>query len=578
MADPLQLRYQINGPTSACTDAPKEPENDPCKVYVSGKSVSSTDFAFELIRNKGQFKIDPKDQSLVQKFHPKFQVPQNGLKDFLQVQSHFLARYGDSESPSSFTDTIQVIDKGGIFAILNSTANFLAFGNLTPSTENEKFLMETAIKNSIAAFADPTMGNMLVKIFEDLKKETNLSPNARKRVEFLLRVSQVREVFWQVMDPLMSQSKTLSDNFKASTWQLVHFLMAEYVLADKGYSEALSDKRIRKTAQVHHEVMSQIDSTYTVEKNYYRFMSEVIKDVGKKIQLPQDIDGDFKRRLGLAEAEYRKEATKETQRLLPKEKPIMAFNISLGLKYGTNPWRKEALKIILNSVDVKERDGKPYYIVKMASMDKGLREWFRGLKEKQKSEAMGATLYLVDQLLERGEKIDGYWGGKFTKVDSFFGSDSFGKSLFGGNNNKILQDLVDYLRSQRSVRHIPINPDADPHVHFRKWTILGEGLGTGLAVGSYFVPWSEDPTTTYNARFGSTIAIGAGLGAMAGNGLSYAFNVDKDYAWLLDVGGGLVGGLVTGLIYNAAASKPMMPMGPPLDDPGRRNPVDPYGP
>ena len=57
-----------------------------------------------------------------------------------------------------------------------------------------------------------------------------------------------------------------------------------------------------------------------------------------------------------------------------------------------------------------------------------------------------------------------------------------------------------------------------------------------------------------------------------------AFNVDKDYAWLLDVGLGVAGGLLGGVIYNAVTTKPGSPMGPPQPDPGKRWPVDPYGP
>jgi hypothetical protein len=144
-----------------------------------------------------------------------------------------------------------------------------------------------------------------------------------------------------------------------------------------------------------------------------------------------------------------------------------------------------------------------------------------------------------------------------------------------------LQDLIDDLRGQSRQRDLPLSPDAEPHTHFRKWTLMGEGIGTGLAVGSYFIPYSDDPMTTYNAQFGSSIAIGTGVGALAGNGLSYAFDIDSDYAWLFDIGGGILGGVAAGLIYNFAVSKPGSPMEPPVmmpPDPGERNPVDPYGP
>jgi hypothetical protein len=212
----------------------------------------------------------------------------------------------------------------------------------------------------------------------------------------------------------------------------------------------------------------------------------------------------------------------------------------------------------------------------MASIETALRKWIKNLPEADKGGGLKSIAYILDQLFERGEKMDAFYGGKWKKVGSFFDSKNFGKGMFGGNNNLILQDLITWARGETKKRRLPISPDANPHVHLRKWS-LGTELGVGvLGLGTFFIPYG-DPDADLYTHGASAILMGSGFGAAAGNTLSYALDFNGDGIWF-DIVGAVVGGLAGGLIYGLTTSKPEIMGGPPMQDPGHRNPVDPYGP
>lgn len=97
-----------------------------------------------------------------------------------------------------------------------------------------------------------------------------------------------------------------------------------------------------------------------------------------------------------------------------------------------------------------------------------------------------------------------------------------------------------------------------------------------LGLGTFFIPYG-DPDADLYTHGASAILMGSGFGAAAGNTLSYALDFNGDGIWF-DIVGAVVGGLAGGLIYGLTTSKPDIMGGPPMQDPGHRNPVDPYGP
>ena len=101
---------------------------------------------------------------------------------------------------------------------------------------------------------------------------------------------------------------------------------------------------------------------------------------------------------------------------------------------------------------------------------------------------------------------------------------------------------------------------------------------TGFTVAAAMIPLQYSDGKYYGQ--GAGIILGAsGLGAAAGNALSYAFDVDKN-SWAFDFVGALVGGAVGGLVYGFTVNPNPWTLGPtpPPPDPGTRYPVDPYGP
>ena len=574
MTSPIEYKFEITSDTLACTEPPKTPKKDSCAITIY-KDNKNPNFVVQ--RQGKNFFIATTDEPRIKKAYPKYRLPLQELKDFIQIKKEFHTQFGDQKAPNTIVQGIKVLSQTQIFTILERLSNYISHGTLEPKSKLEKEVVEGVIASLVGSYADPTMGTLVEKVLKVARTNPRLSQEAKKRIEYIENIQNVREVFWEEMKPRMDQSGTLGDKLKKSSFYTLNFLMANHILADKGYKNVLFSQQTREVAKKYHEVISQIDPGYSISLNYYAFMANVLEAVKRKASLGKDYQTDFIQRINVAVQEFKKESLLETKRLLPQESKEKAFRISLILKYGTTPERKALLEIMLKHVKVKIKKGQPTYVVPMSSIDSDIRKWVKQLGPEQRKKAMKAILYVIDQTLERGEKMEAFWDGKEQKVPSFFGSESFGKGLFGGNNNKQLQELITWARGTAKSEGIPLTPDADPHVHFRKWTFMGE-LGVGaLGIGTGFIPYN-DPDANYYGHGASFILGGSGLGSAAGNALSYALDVNE-YDWAFDLGGGVLGGLLGGLIYGLTTTKPGMMPGPTQpDDPGRRNPVDPYGP
>jgi hypothetical protein len=176
-----------------------------------------------------------------------------------------------------------------------------------------------------------------------------------------------------------------------------------------------------------------------------------------------------------------------------------------------------------------------------------------------------------------------YWNGAYRTVDSFFKADNFEKGILGGTNNRVLQDLIVWARSEAEKYDIELFPGRDPQPALRKWTLVGELGVAGAGVGTFFIPY-QDPEARYYGRGASVILGSSALGAAAGNFLSYELKAGKN-AWLYDLGGAIIGGLAGGLIYGFTSTRPDMADGPPGmmmpppgRDPGDRVDKTPFGP
>jgi hypothetical protein len=419
---------------------------------------------------------------------------------------------------------------------------------------------------------------------------TRISSAARDRAKWLQRVIEVLKRLWDEIKPKMESSVDLGSKLKGSTQKIIMFLFCPQILDDQGAKEGLLSTDIAEVAQKHHDILSEIDPNYSVDQNYYAYMAEVLRVLKAKVRISDSTVNGFDKRLNIAIGVMEGEAKRETKRLLPYEDHLRAFKISLILKYGTSPERAMALKLLTDPITIKVKGADPEYVVPMATIDRGLRDWVGRQSTPDKTRlATEAILYVLDQTMERGEQMEAYWSGSYRQVDSFFSSDNFGKSLLGGNNNRVLQSLIDWARGEADEQNIELFPGQDPHPALRKWTLLGE-LGAGVVgMGTYTaLTLKQDAFSNPKAQHytrGAGLAVGcAGFGAAAGNFLSYQFKAGKS-AWLYDVIGGVAGGLACSAVF-AATTKPgdrpgdngpdMTP--PPERDPGDRVDKTPFGP
>ena len=578
MPEPVQYKFGIASQTLDCTEPPDASLLDKCKiaVYEDREKVD-----FNLVRvGRSNFQVAPEDAERIQKNYPKYHPPLQKLKDFLLVSREFYGQFGDRNGPTNIVGGIRVLGLADVYSINDYLINFIANGNVDPKTPAEKSLHTATVANSVAAFADPTMGILIEKLISRIRENTQLSPGARARAQWLQRVIDVRSAVWNEIKPKMEISVDLASKLKASTQNIITFLFSPQILEGQDARSALFNENILNAAQKHHDILSEIDaSQYSVDQNYYSYMAGVLRNLKRMVNISDETVKGYDRRLNLAIGMMEAESKRETARLLPYEDNLKAFKTSLILKYGDTLDHEEALRLLLEPITVKNNNGQPSYVVPMATIDRRLREWVDGQPSaERKRAATESILYVLDQTMERGEKMTVYWQGDYRQVDSFFGSDNFEKGLLGGNNNRVLQALIVWARSEADEQNIDLAPGHDPHVALRKWTLASELGVMGVGVGTYFIPYS-DPQTKYYGHGASVILAGSGAGAAAGNFLSYKVNAGKN-AWLYDVGGAILGGVAAGLIYGLTTTKPDMAGGPPTNpqDPGDRIGKTPFGP
>lgn len=592
MSDPVRYQYVITSPTAECVQPPPLDKEDPCRV---GVTTDNKQIAFNLYREKGteKFTVIPQDAATVARSYPAYRPPQRKLKEFLEVSRHFFEQFGDRNNIPFRPDEIRLLTTEQLYEASTSLVTFISQGNIEPGDPLEIAQQMHAVGNGVALFADPKIGNGLENILSRISTSTTLSGEAKERARYVQSALDLREKFWNLMSPKLETKyldlypndfANLNKILKGASLQIIQFLYINHYGDDAQVKKEFLAGNVIDRKQDYHDTISKIDPNYSVDQNYLVQLVQTLKSVRREAQVPSKLKKVFFRKLNLVIGLLETEAKEETKRLIPYEKnQLKAFSLSILAKYGNTSDREIALGIILNHLKIESQNGRPKYGIPMTPIDRELRDWVmrQPTPEKRKA-ATEAILYAIDQLLERGETIEAFWNGKYQTVPSFFDSENFGKSLLGGNNNRILQELIGWAKGEADKQNITLLPGEDPHVHLRKWTLLGELGVAGAAAGTYFIPYSN-PQTQWYGRGGSVILAGSGLGAAAGNFLSYKLDANKN-AWLYDVGGAIIGGVISGLIYGLTTSQPgMAPGDRPIDmtppnDPGKRNPVDEYGP
>jgi hypothetical protein len=329
MPEPVQYKFVITSQTLECTEMPQPDAADKCQVAVY---QDTQNISFHLIRQGKEFKVSPEDAERIQRTYPNYQPPAQKLKDFLEVSRDFYNQFGDRNASTSIVGGIRILSQGDVFDINDILINFIAHGSIEPKTPGEKMLQQVAVGNSVAAFADPTMGILLEKTLSRIRENTRLSPGARKRANWLEQVFEVRKQIWDEIKPKMESSIDLGARLKASTQKIIMFLFCPQILDDRGAKPGLFPEEVIDAAQKHHDILSQIDPLYSVDQNYYAYMAEVLRKVKENVKINDDIIKGFDKRINLAIGSMQGEAKRETKRLLPYENPIKAFKISLILK------------------------------------------------------------------------------------------------------------------------------------------------------------------------------------------------------------------------------------------------------
>lgn len=583
MAEPIHYKFQIDSQTLECTEVPKPGQADRCKVavYQDHQNVS-----FHLIREGKNFRPSPEDAERIKKAYPNYQAPAQKLKDFLEVTRDFYSLFGDNKAPTPIVGGIGVLTQSNVYGITEILINFIAHGNKEPKTQDQKSLQEAAVANSVAAFADPTMGTLLERTLSRLQQNTRLNPAARDRAKWLQRVIEVRQHLWSEVKPKMERSVELSGKLKSSTQKIIMFVFCPQILEDRGPKAALFSDDVTDAAQKHHDILSAIDPNYSVDQNFYAYMAEVLRAVKKQVRITDEIAKGSDQRMNQAIGLMEGEAKRETQRLLPYENNLKAFKISLVLKYGNSLERAAALKLLTDPITIKPNGESPVYVVPMATISRGLREWVeRQTTPEKKRLATKAILYVLDQTMERGEKMEAYWNGSYRQVDSFFSSENFGKSLLGGNNNRELQDLIVWARSEAIDLGIDFSLGQNPQPALRKGTFWIEtGTAVAAAVAYFAIPYGKTKAA-YIGKGANLFVLCGAAGAASGNILSHITKASKGAEWY-DVIGGTIASSACITVYGLTAKRPeetgpsemMTPPPPPPHGDDDRVDKDPFGP
>lgn len=579
---PQYSSFEILSTVDDCLQRPTDPTKDPCRIQVNEVENGLT---FELDRKLNTYQIANPDLPKVLKAYPGYRPPLSELLEYLAVKSEFTKVFGDEQNPTDIFKKVTIPIGGSsadknrvVFNWLNVAANFISHGQINPKHDKMKTLQENTILVSAYTFADPVLGVLVERILRSLKDNSKLSADSRKRGEWLLGIYAARESFWTAMKPTMDKSQAISEQLKLRSVELMIFLFANHVLAEKGYDAFLYSDKVRNSAKLFHEVFTKIDPSYNAGKNYYFFMKDAASTL-RKANIPQDHQNDFLQRIAFLENEYGKAGQKEMIDLLSTQLPEPAFREYLAIKYGDTPLRSEALAIILKNMTFTGGDGKKKFHFEMENTASQLKKWAAGKPLGERKDAIESILFLLKALFEKGGRIEVFWDKKIQSIDNFYSTGDFSIISF---NKKALEDLIVWGRNAAKEQKIELFPETTPHVALRKWTfgtelglgVAGLGVGTALA----FAP-IKDRNSQYFTQGGSFILGGSALGSAGGNLLSYKLNVTKN-AWLFDVGGAVVGGVLAGVIYGLASPKPPALGGPGggNTEPGQRFPVDGFGP
>jgi len=578
MAEPVYTRFKIvGGDSSLCTKTAPEPSKDPCKIDVFEATLGES---FVLERSGDRYSVASADAKKVTQQFPAYSPPARQLGEYLTVRGEFFKVLGDKANPAPIQKQIkfQQYLSGGqtpeevIENWTNYVASFISHGSLNPNSEATKKFQEDAIGIITYMSVDPTLNTLVGKTLTALKNSPKLSAEAKKRAEWLLVVQSVREQIWQIEKPMMDKSQGLSDELKAKSAQIITFLFANHLMADKGYSGYLYSEGVQKTAKNFDDVLSKIDSNYDSSQNYYAYMSSVMTSL-KKFDIPTEYLADFRQRVNFVEAEYAKKGEQETLALLESKPEETAYREYLKIKYGQGSYRSRVLDIFLKHMSVKSTPPGPVTSFDMAKASSEIQTWVNGLPIEQQKPATDALLGVLKDLFERNTKIKIYWGKKIQEAEDFYNS-----FPIMGTQKTALENLI--LWARRNADKVSDATPVTPHVAIRKWTLTTElGLGAaGFTVAAAMIPMEYSDGKYYGQGAG-VIAGGSGMGAAAGNLLSYALDIDE-HSWLFDVGGAIIGGVAAGLVYGFAVNPNPWSAGPMPQPPGpgTKYPVDPYGP
>jgi len=580
MGDPIYSRFRLpSGNLQDCSQDPTDPKKDPCKIEVL---ESETGQSFVLERKEGKFQPSSADASFVSKNFPKYQAPAQQIAQYLLIRKEFFKILGDQTNPSEITQKLnlkQYLGEGvststAIEGWVNLLASFISHGQLDPKTTGMKAFTEDTVKVFTFFSADPTLSALIKKILNGLKDNTSLSAEARKRATWFLTIQNVQEQLLTQFKPTMDKSASLSEEFKARNSALIVFLFTNHILADNGSNKWLFSDSVKSSAKSYSDILSKVDPNFDASKNYYNFVASVMETM-KTVDIPTEWLKEFRLRVNYIQAEYEKKGKEEMINILagqPAEKSVREY---LKIRYGQSGSRAMIMDGFLKAMTVKAGKNGPAFSFDMVNASQEMKDMIEALPPKEKNEATSALLVVLQELFEKKGKMEIFWDQKIQEVGNFY--DAF--PLIGPQKTS-LEKLILWARGQAKDSSNPLNPEKIPHVSLRKWTLLTElgigAAGTATALGLLATKESEQ---RWYGQGAATIAAGAGFGAALGNSLSYAFDVDHG-DWVFDLGGSLIGGAAAGLTYGFSVTKPGAGNNPhpPQPNPGKRNPVDPYGP
>lgn len=556
MDDPVYRRFTVSSKIEDCLQVPPDPAKDACKVQVEEATTAST---FTLERKGSQYQPAAADAGKVQKTLPGYSAPVQELLDYLHIKGVFHKNFGTFENPTEIAKQITVvttksgIEPGAMYIFLESLANFISHGQLKPSHPKMKAFLEDSIRYSVNLFADPTLGALGEKMLRDMKKSSTLGAESQKRLDWVLGLYELREKFWGELKPELDKSTSLSNSLKASSRELMVFMLAGHILAESGYKDKIFSQDIRDLAKTFNSIHTNLDPHFHPANNVYSYLSSIFTGL-RSVNIPAEFRKDFEQRLDVLISEYQKEGKAEMFRLMdqaPMDKSCKDYLLYL---YGDTPARREALQIILKQTIVLGEEDGPRFLVEMVKINPALQQWVDGQPTpEKKKEALEAVNHLLKSLFERGGKMTVYWNKQVKEIDNFYTRGDF---PLVGSNKTALEKLIRWARGEAVDAQIDLPPDSQPRYPMRKYTLITE-LGVGAAgVGTFFgLGALKENETSYFARGGTLIAGGIGLGMAAGNALSYLLAKNGGSFWW-DVGGGILGGALAGILYFSTAKKP----------------------